>query len=46
MPAALVETGFLTGREDNPRLQSPAWRAQMAEAIARGILNYLTGNYN
>lgn len=41
MPAALVEVGFVTGREDAPRLASPAYRNQMAEAIAQGILNYL-----
>ena len=42
MPAALVETGFVTGALDNPRLANPAFRRQMAEAIARGILQYLT----
>ncbi len=44
MPAALVETGFLTGALDNPRLANPAFRRQMAEAIARGILQYLSRN--
>jgi N-acetylmuramoyl-L-alanine amidase len=42
MPAALVETGFVTGAIDNPRLADPAFRRQMAEAIARGILQYLS----
>ncbi len=46
MPAVLVETGFLTGRDDNPRLRNPAWRSQMAQSIAQGILNYLSGRYN
>ncbi|MGF1600886.1 MAG: N-acetylmuramoyl-L-alanine amidase [Thermosynechococcaceae cyanobacterium] len=46
MPAVLVETGFLTGRDDNPRLQNPAWRSRMAQSIAQGILNYLAGRYN
>jgi N-acetylmuramoyl-L-alanine amidase len=41
MPAILVETGYMTGREDNPRLGSPDYQNRMAEAIARGILNYL-----
>ncbi|BAZ79359.1 N-acetylmuramoyl-L-alanine amidase [Sphaerospermopsis kisseleviana CS-549] len=41
MPAILVETGYMTGREDNPRLGSPAYQNRMADAIARGILNYL-----
>ncbi|MCM1983869.1 N-acetylmuramoyl-L-alanine amidase [Lyngbya confervoides] len=44
MPAALVETGFVTGAIDNPRLADPAFRRQMAEAIARGILRYLSGS--
>ena len=42
MPASLVETGFVTGAIDNPRLADPAFRRQMAEAIARGILQYLS----
>ncbi|MGB7444648.1 MAG: N-acetylmuramoyl-L-alanine amidase [Coleofasciculaceae cyanobacterium] len=41
MPAVLVEVGFVTGREDAPRLASPTGRDQVAEAIAQGILNYL-----
>ncbi|WP_299403501.1 N-acetylmuramoyl-L-alanine amidase [Acaryochloris sp. IP29b_bin.148] len=46
MPAILVETGFLTGAQDIVRLRNPAWRKQMAQAIAQGILNYLNGRYN
>ena len=41
MPAALVEVGFVTGAADAPRLADPAWRETMAQAIARGILQYL-----
>jgi N-acetylmuramoyl-L-alanine amidase len=41
MPAILVETGYMTGREDNPRLATREYQNQMAEAIARGILKYL-----
>ncbi|PIG90540.1 N-acetylmuramoyl-L-alanine amidase [Gloeocapsopsis sp. IPPAS B-1203] len=41
MPSVLVEIGYLTGREDNPRLRTAAYQSQMAEAIARGILQYL-----
>lgn len=41
MPSVLVEVGYMTGREDNPRLRSAAYQTQMAEAIARGILQYL-----
>ncbi|BAY26262.1 cell wall hydrolase/autolysin [Calothrix sp. NIES-2100] len=41
MPSILVETGYLTGREDVANLQSAGYQNQMAEAIARGILQYL-----
>jgi len=41
MPAILVETGYMTGREDNPRLGSSEYQTRMAEGIARGVLNYL-----
>jgi N-acetylmuramoyl-L-alanine amidase len=41
MPSVLVETGFVTGREDAARLSNPAFRDEMAEAIAAGILNYI-----
>lgn len=41
MPAILIETGFVTGAEDAPNLADPAWRARMAQAIARGILLHL-----
>ncbi len=44
MPAALVEVGFVTGSQDFPRLQNPAWRETMAQAIAQGILEYLKVN--
>jgi N-acetylmuramoyl-L-alanine amidase len=41
MPSILVETGYLTGRQDVARLRTSAYQNQMAEAIARGILQYL-----
>ena len=41
MPSILVETGYMTGREDNPRLGNPEYQKRMAEAIADGILRYL-----
>jgi N-acetylmuramoyl-L-alanine amidase len=43
MPAALVETGFVTGARDAPLLNDPAYRQRIAQAIARGILLYLQG---
>lgn len=41
MPAVLVEVGFVTGRDDVPRLRDPATRTQMAQAIVQGIMDYL-----
>ncbi|MBW4594690.1 MAG: N-acetylmuramoyl-L-alanine amidase [Brasilonema angustatum HA4187-MV1] len=41
IPSILVETGYMTGQEDNPRLGSPEYQNRMAEAIANGILLYL-----
>nr|WP_267871670.1 N-acetylmuramoyl-L-alanine amidase [Nostoc sp. CHAB 5715] len=41
MPSILVETGYLTGRDDNPKLRTSAYQNQMADAIARGVLQYL-----
>jgi N-acetylmuramoyl-L-alanine amidase len=43
MPSALVETGFVTGELDSPRLATATHRQQLALAIARGLLNYLGG---
>lgn len=41
MPSVLVEVGFVTGREDAAKLSTPTYQTQMAQAIARGILQYL-----
>jgi len=41
MPSILVEAGYMTGREDIAKLRNPQYQNQMAEAIARGILEYL-----
>lgn len=45
IPTILVETGYVTGREDAPRLANPEYDNQMADAIARGILEYIRKNY-
>jgi N-acetylmuramoyl-L-alanine amidase len=44
MPAVLVEVGFVTGEQDAPRLANPVYQNQLAQAIARGILQYLQQN--
>jgi N-acetylmuramoyl-L-alanine amidase len=41
MPSILIEAGYMTGREDIAKLKNPQYQDQMAEAIARGILQYL-----
>ncbi|MGB8700908.1 MAG: N-acetylmuramoyl-L-alanine amidase [Thermosynechococcaceae cyanobacterium] len=41
MPATLVETGFVTGAEDAPKLGDPGFQRQMAAAIAQGIIEFL-----
>ncbi|OWY67834.1 N-acetylmuramoyl-L-alanine amidase [cyanobacterium TDX16] len=41
MPAVLVETGFMTGQHDAPRLKTAAYQNQLAEAIAQGVLQYI-----
>ena len=45
MPAVLVEVGFVTGRDDAVKLNNPTHRSQMAQAIARGILQYIQQNF-
>ncbi|MBW4665323.1 MAG: N-acetylmuramoyl-L-alanine amidase [Chroococcus sp. CMT-3BRIN-NPC107] len=44
MPSVLVEVGFVTGVVDSPRLATTAYQNQMAEAIARGIIQYVQQN--
>jgi N-acetylmuramoyl-L-alanine amidase len=41
MPSTLIETGFVTGAEDAPKLGDPNFQKQMAAAIAQGIIEYL-----
>ena len=40
IPAILVEGGFLTERDESRLIAKPAWREQLAQAIAVGIENY------
>ncbi len=44
MPAALVETAFISNPDDLALLQSAAWRQRMAQAIADGIVDYTASN--
>ncbi|MBW4467242.1 MAG: N-acetylmuramoyl-L-alanine amidase [Pegethrix bostrychoides GSE-TBD4-15B] len=45
MPATLVELGFVTGAEDARRLSDPQYRDLLAQAVARGVLHYITQNF-
>ncbi|AFY70366.1 cell wall hydrolase/autolysin [Thalassoporum mexicanum PCC 7367] len=43
MPAILVETGFVTNPGDAARLRDPNYQQRIAEAIARGVDQFLRG---
>lgn len=45
MPAVLLETGFVTGGQDARLLADSAFQRRMAEAIARGILEYVQATF-
>lgn len=40
IPAALIEVGYITNKEERAALQSPGYQKKLAEAIAAGIHNY------
>ena len=40
MPSILVETAFITHKDEEKKLQDPEWRDKIARAIADGILAY------
>ncbi len=44
MPAALIETAFISNPDDLALLQSNSWRQKMAQAIADGIVDYTDSN--
>ncbi|AEF93212.1 cell wall hydrolase/autolysin [Desulfotomaculum nigrificans CO-1-SRB] len=41
MPCVIVETGFINNSAERKKLLDPKYRRLLAEAIARGIVNYL-----
>jgi len=41
MPSILVEVSFITNREEERRLSRNSYRNKIAEAIAKGIINYI-----
>jgi len=44
IPSMLVETAFISNREDERKLSTPAHRAKLANAIFAGIELYFQGN--
>ena len=44
MPSTLVEVGFVTGYDDSAKLTNPTYQRQMAQAIARGVIEYMQQN--
>jgi N-acetylmuramoyl-L-alanine amidase len=42
VPSILIETGFLSNRSDEQKLNDPNYRRQLAVAIFKGIQNYLS----
>lgn len=41
MPAALVETAFISNQQDEQKLNTPAFRNKLAGAITKGIIKYV-----
>ncbi|MFA5536490.1 MAG: N-acetylmuramoyl-L-alanine amidase [Bacillota bacterium] len=41
IPVIIVELGFLSNQEDTGKLKDEGFRQQLAEAISKGIINYL-----
>ena len=41
MPAALVETGFMSNPSDEAKLATDKYRRQIAESMLKGIIKYL-----
>lgn len=44
LPSMLVETAFISNRDDERKLSTPAHRAKLANAIFSGIEQYFQGN--
>jgi len=40
MPSILVESGFISNRNEERRLRDPSFQAQLADSIAEGIISY------
>jgi N-acetylmuramoyl-L-alanine amidase len=45
MPAILAEVSFVSSPEDENKLQNPAYRQRIAEALSKGISRYATSRH-
>ncbi len=41
IPSLLIETGFISSRKEELNLNNPRYQKKLAQALARGIVNYL-----
>ncbi|HMN93941.1 MAG TPA: N-acetylmuramoyl-L-alanine amidase [Hydrogenophaga sp.] len=44
IPSVLVETAFISNPDEERRLRDPAYQAQLADALLRGIVRYFAEN--
>jgi N-acetylmuramoyl-L-alanine amidase len=44
IPSVLVETAFISNPDEEQRLRSPRFQAEMADALLRGIVAYFAKN--
>ena len=42
-PAAMIEMGFISNKDDAALLLDPAWRTKLANGISDGIISFLEG---
>ena len=40
VPSILVETGFISNKEESRKLATPAYRSQMAQSVFKGVHQY------
>ncbi len=44
VPSILVETGFISNKEESRKLATPAYRSQMAQSVFKGVHQYFLRN--
>jgi N-acetylmuramoyl-L-alanine amidase len=43
VPSLLIELGYLSNKDDETRLRSPKWRADVAQSLVRSVAKYFAG---